>query len=122
MFRLYCALATSLVVAMAPGLGHEAAAQTIYRSVGVDGRATYSDRAAPPGRPAPPEPANSAPASKRPSPAEPSVQEAALPSTLPYALREAQARFPVALYTTSDCKPCSSAVHQDRFYITLRNP
>ena len=87
-------LAAALV--LAPGLAHDAAAQLIYRSVGPDGRVTFSDREL-----------NTARA--------PVVAgEARTPTakgddSLPYALREVLARFPVALYTGNDCSPCASA-------------
>lgn len=86
-------LAAGLVLA---GLAHVAGAQTIYRSVGPDGRVTFSDREINAARP--PVIAGEARAST-----------AAANDALPYALRDIQARFPVTLYTGSDCSPCASA-------------
>lgn len=73
----------------------DAAAQSIYRSVGPDGRVTFSDR----------EP-NAARAAVT---AENARAPANASDALPYALRDVQARFPVTLYTGSDCSPCASA-------------
>lgn len=90
---------STLVAAMALGLAtfalNEAAAQAIYRSVGPDGRVTFSDR----------EP-NAARAAVS---AEDARAPANISDALPYALRDVQARFPVTLYTGSDCSPCASA-------------
>lgn len=71
------------------------AQQPLYRSVGPDGRVTFSDRAPVEGR-----------AESRTMPA--SASETAA-TTLPAALREAASRHPVTLYTSSDCAPCASA-------------
>lgn len=77
-------------------VGTTTTAQTLYRSVGPDGRVTYSDRAAPDagaGKPA-------------------ALRAHGLPvvsATLPYELREVAARYPVTLYTSPDCAPCVSA-------------
>jgi len=73
----------------------DAAAQSIYRSVGPDGRVTFSDRAP-----------NAARAAVT---AEDARAPANASDALPYALRDVQARFPVTLYTGSDCSPCASA-------------
>ena len=77
-------------------LMQDAAAQMIYRSIGPDGRVTFSDRELNTPR---------APAvvAQTPAPA------AAASEGLPYALREVQSRFPVTLYTGTDCSPCASA-------------
>lgn len=92
----HSALVATALIAMAACMVQEAAAQTIYRSVGADGRVTFSDRA-------PPASSGTASASAlRPS-------SAATDNALPHALRQAQARYPVALYTASDCGPCASA-------------
>jgi glutaredoxin len=89
------ALVAAMALAVATFTLNEAAAQAIYRSVGADGRVTFSDR----------EP-NAARAAV-------SAQDARAPANisdaLPYALRDVQARFPVTLYTGSDCSPCASA-------------
>lgn len=69
-------------------------AQGVYRIVGPDGRVTYSDQPPPTG------------ASVRPAGA------AAAGNTgntqLPFELRQVASRFPVTLYTSSDCAPCNS--------------
>lgn len=89
-------LLLAAALALAPGLAHEAAAQLIYRSVGPDGRVTFSDREL-----------NTA---RAPVVAgEARTPTAAGDDSLPYALREVQARFPVTLYTGNDCSPCASA-------------
>ncbi len=73
-------------------------AQTVYRIVGPDGRVTFSDR--PPTEPQ--------------AQAKPAKVGGAGPdddghAALPYALREVAARYPVALYSSSNCAPCDSA-------------
>ena len=103
---------SALVAAMAVATFalNEAAAQSIYRSVGADGRVTFSDRA--------PNASNAARAAvtaedarapAHASDALPFVQPFVQPFVLPYALRDVQARFPVTLYTGSDCSACASA-------------
>ncbi|WP_200843663.1 glutaredoxin domain-containing protein [Pantoea sp. 18069] len=89
------ALVAAMVLTMAAFTVHEAQAQVIYRSVGADGRVTFSDR----------EP-NTARAAVT---AEDARAPANAGDALPHALREVQARFPVTLYTGSDCSPCASA-------------
>lgn len=70
-----------------------ALAQPIYRSIGPDGRVTYSDR---------PMAASSAAAATAPAPAPAAT-------ALPYALQQVANRFPVTLYTAPNCAPCDSA-------------
>lgn len=87
-------LATGLV--LAASLAQDAGAQLIYRSVGADGRVTFSDREINAAR----------------QPVVAGMARAATATAndaLPYALRDIQARFPVTLYTGSDCSPCASA-------------
>lgn len=84
--RVVCAL---LVMSLAPVL-----AQGVYRNVGPDGRVTFSDQ--PPA-----------------ADAAPRTPAAAAPSTagnvqLPFALRQVATRYPVTLYTSTDCAPCNS--------------
>ena len=67
-----------------------AQAQPVYRTVGPDGKVTFSDRA---------------PSEK----ATPPVAATAAGGDLPYALRQTVSRFPVTLYTSADCAPCDSA-------------
>lgn len=70
-----------------------AASAQVYRSVGPDGRVTFSDS---------------------PAPAATTAQPAAAASTasasagLPLALRQAMQRYPVTFYTASQCTPCVS--------------
>ena len=74
-------------------------AQPVYRTVGPDGKVTFSDRA--PSEKDTPALAGSAGA----APAE----TTAVGGDLPYALRQVATRFPVTLYTSDDCAPCNSA-------------
>jgi glutaredoxin len=74
-----------------------ALAQTVYRQVGPDGRVSFSDR--PPAQEA--QQAPTAPAAT----AGPADSNAALP----YALRQTASRYPVTLYTSTDCAPCDNA-------------
>lgn len=83
--------ATLVVVATASA---SALAQGVYRIVGPDGRVTFSDQ--------PPAPD-----------AAPAVQAAAASGSrndaaLPFALRQVATRFPVVLYTGTNCAPCDS--------------
>lgn len=89
------ALFAAMALAMTACAVNEAAAQAIYRSVGPGGRVTFSDR----------EPATARAAVA----AEDARAPANAGDALPYALRDVQARFPVTLYTGSDCSPCASA-------------
>lgn len=78
----------ALVIAASP-------AHALFKVVGPDGRVTYSDRP--------------------PNAAEGKVQSVnrdgggVSDSALPFALRQVATRFPVTLYTTSNCEPCSLA-------------
>lgn len=56
----------------------------VQRSVGADGRVTYSDAPAP------------------------AAQHRAASAALPYALRQAVQRYPVTLYSAAQCTPCDS--------------
>lgn len=71
-----------------------ATAQTVYRNVGPDGRVTFSDRPLVAG------------ASAGTLPTQPTAEAG---PALPYELRQTAARFPVLLYTGSDCTPCDAA-------------
>lgn len=75
-------------------------AQGVYRIVGPDGKVTFSDR--PPAEPnaQPPRAATSA---------APAAENTGNNGALPYQLRQIANRFPVTLYTGSDCAPCASA-------------
>ena len=70
------------------------ASAQVYRSVGADGRVTFSDT--PPATQATPSATRSA------------TPAAADDAALPYALRQTAQRYPVTLYTTTGCEPCAS--------------
>lgn len=80
-----------------------AQAQGVYRIVGPDGKVTFSDR--------PPPDGNAQPA-RAGAAAAPSAGNDALP----YELRQLSNRFPVTLYTGTDCSPCTVA----RAYLVSR--
>lgn len=87
------AAAVSLLLALA-SVG--AQAQAVYRIVGPDGKVTFSDR--------PPAEATAQPARSIAAPASPATTNGALP----YELRQIANRYPVTIYTGSDCAPCGS--------------
>ncbi len=68
-------------------------AQQVYRSVGPDGKVTFTDRA--------PD-TQTAPSNVRSG-------GAGAQSGLPYELQQIASRYPVTLYTGKDCPPCASA-------------
>ncbi|MEG0142222.1 MAG: DUF4124 domain-containing protein [Comamonas sp.] len=80
--------------ALASGASH---AQNLYRSVGPDGRVTYSDRAVN---------SNAKASSETTGSAESSAPANA---QLPYELRQTASRYPVMIYTGKDCFPCDEA-------------
>lgn len=82
---------SSTLLALAVAL--PAAAQ--YKVVGPDGKVTYTDR--------PP----TSDAGSRVAPMRGAAPTAPEPA-LPVELRQAQARFPVTIYTAADCAPCDS--------------
>jgi glutaredoxin len=84
------ALAVLVGVVAAPVM-----AQGVYRIVGPDGRVTFSDQ---------PPVADAAPA--RPVNVNPAGRSAN--AALPFELRQVVSRYPVTLYTSSDCAPCNS--------------
>ena len=70
-------------------------AQQVYRQVDANGRVTFSDKAP----------------SARAEPTATADQPAADPGSdgaLPYELRQVVQRYPVTLYTRSDCQPCDA--------------
>lgn len=71
-----------------------ATAQGVYRIVGPDGRVSYSDQP-------PPASANARPVAGVSAGASGNAQ-------LPSELRQAAGRYPVTLYTGSDCTPCNN--------------
>lgn len=90
----------SLVIA---GLGllslNAAFAQNVYRSVGPDGKVTFSDRP----------PSIQAPSARVGSTSTQATGASNSSVPLPFELRQIAAKFPVTLYTSSDCAPCASA-------------
>ena len=91
--RIAAACATACAAAAL--LATAAQAQQVYRIVGPDGKVTFSDRA---------------PAAGAAGTAISSGQRSAGGmEALPYQLRHVATRFPVTLYTSSDCMPCTSA-------------
>ena len=84
-----------VVSALVSGLlcaGVSAPAWAQYKVVGPDGRVTYTDR----------------PPVDRPSQAVKSSGTAAGSVPLPYTLRNVVARYPVTLYTSKECVPCTT--------------
>jgi len=71
-------------------------AQGVYRIVGPDGRITYSDQ---------PPPAN---VNARPVGSATANTSASANAQLPFELRQVSSRYPVTLYTSTDCAPCNS--------------
>ena len=69
-------------------------AQTVYRVVGPDGRVTFSDKA-----PAAGQATVSAAGGK---------QSGTAASALPFELRQVASKYPVTLYTSSNCGPCGA--------------
>ncbi|NTV87529.1 MAG: glutaredoxin family protein [Burkholderiaceae bacterium] len=84
-------VAASLLLVLGAGA---AQAQTLYRSVGPDGRVTFSD--------VPP------PASKSKAAPTGTGAPASASSPLPYELQQVVNRYPVTLYTGDACGPCGS--------------
>lgn len=79
-----------LILLAASGLG----AQTIYRSVGPDGKVTFSDR---------PPPAAASKGSSATTPLGAGSQ-----ASLPAELQQAVSRYPVTLFTGNNCTPCNA--------------
>ncbi|MHB1250391.1 MAG: glutaredoxin family protein, partial [Polaromonas sp.] len=71
-------------------------AQQVYRSVGTDGKVTFSDQ--------PPPPASNAKVSA--STASPAGGAAS--AALPFELRQVASKYPVTLYTGENCTPCGA--------------
>ena len=72
-----------------------APAQTIYRVVGADGRVTFSDQAPPPS-------ANVTATGAG------GKSAGAAAAALPFELRQVVSKYPVTLYTASNCTPCNA--------------
>lgn len=93
-----------LTLALGLGLGLAPHAWAQYKVVGPDGRVTYSDR------PPPGTEAGTRVSTMRGGVAASSAAGEPDPTAaLPPALRPVAARFPVTLYTSSDCEPCARA-------------
>ncbi len=77
----------------------QVSAQGVYRIVGPDGKVTFSDQP----------PATDTGPGKSPSAAG-GASNSAAPAAgyMPAELRQAMSRYPVTLYTGSDCAPCAS--------------
>ena len=88
------ALALAAVAGFSAG---DANAQQIFRSVGPDGRVTFSDKPPLDNTQASPAKAVALPGAGGPNVA-----------SLPFELREAATRYPVTLYSSPDCVPCGS--------------
>ena len=73
-----------------------ASAQTVYRIVGADGKVTFSDK--------PPVSNDKVTATGRDG----KQLEIAGATALPFELRQVVSRYPVTLYTSSNCVPCGS--------------
>lgn len=80
-----------LLAAIALLAAWPAMAQGVQRTVGPDGRVSFSDQPAANGRPAASSDAG-----------------ASTGAPLPFELRQIASRFPVVLYTGTDCAPCNS--------------
>lgn len=87
----------ALVAGLSALLAGAAQAQAVYRIVGPDGRVTFSDRA--------PESLKKG-AQVSTHEGEQTGADLHANDALPYALRQAATRYPVILYTGSDCGPC----------------
>lgn len=93
------ALILASCAAMLSGASH---AQNLYRSVGPDGRITYSDRAT--------ASANANPNAKASAETSASAESnSAANAQLPFELRQTANRYPVTIYTGKDCMPCDEA-------------
>jgi glutaredoxin len=76
-------------------MGGLAQAQSVYRIVGPDGKVTFSDRP---------------PAESKDSPSGTKVTSGGTTNPpLPYELKQIVGKFPVAIYTSANCNPCTNA-------------
>jgi glutaredoxin len=76
-----------------------ASAHATYKWVGSDGKITYSDTPPP----------TEGKLLRGPGGAPPPMATADSESALPYALKQAVAKYPVVLYSSNDCVPCKMA-------------
>jgi len=79
----WATLLSALVLASSP-------AMALYKVVGPDGKVSYTDR----------------PPADKPSQSLKTNGSAADTASLPFEVRQAASRYPVTLYTSSDCAPC----------------
>ncbi len=98
-------LALCAIAVAAAAFSAGAGAQQVYRIVGPDGRVTFSDR--------PPPDAKASPAAAGGGSAAPSAGGGA---ALPFDLRNIASKYPVTIYTGTDCPPCVSG----RAFLTSR--
>lgn len=96
--RFLTTCGNGLVVALLLVLPQLGTAQQIFRSVGPDGRITFSDVPQP-----------HAPQSPITLPTVASEENVAKTVRLPYELARIVAQYPVTLYTASNCSACESA-------------
>ena len=89
-------IALLLINAALAGTAGLAHAQTIYRIVGADGKVTFSDK--------PPVSVNQGKVAGTGV----GAAGAAASSSLPFELRQVASKYPVTLYTSPDCAPCSA--------------
>jgi len=94
-FKTRACGACAAVCAVLLLLSGQSNAQAVYRVVGPDGKVTFSDK--------PPAPSDRVTAT---GPAGKSVGGAG--AALPYELRQVAGKYPVTLYTSSNCAPCGS--------------
>ena len=93
----FLAPAVWLALAVAAGTLAPAQAQHVYRIVGPDGKVTFSDR-----------PPMASGASAGASTANAASASGAASASLPFELRQVASKYPVTLYTSDNCAPCSS--------------
>jgi glutaredoxin len=93
--RFLAVVAPATAVLLAATAHFDASAQQIYKSVGPDGRITFSDKA-------PADPSKATTASVVP------LAGSADVASFPFELRQAAARYPVTLYTSPGCQTCAS--------------
>jgi glutaredoxin len=94
-FKTRACAACAAVCAVLLLLSGQSKAQAVYRVVGPDGKVTFSDK--------PPAPSDKVIAT---GPAGQSGGDAG--AALPYELRQVANKYPVTLYTSSNCVPCGS--------------
>jgi glutaredoxin len=102
--RMFPAHRLAVALALA-ALACSAGAQAVYRIVGPDGKVTFADK--PPATPG---------AKASPTEIAPLTGAAGGNANLPYELRQVASRYPVTIYTGTDCAPCGSA----RAYLASR--